>query len=179
MATALSILLACALSAAPYRAKDGAWSAEAPAGWETLVDTEPEPSVSFIGPLEPGLRRRTGIICAFYAKDHPDTPTPESFRRAMSTTAPIFELRAKAGKPLRVAGVRATRFSTSRLVNVPDTKMISRDVRSIDDFVIVPVDGGFYALQLSASEAHYPKVKPAFERFLKTFSLGKPKERLK
>ncbi len=175
MATALSILLAGALtlSAAPYRAADDAWSADAPAGWEAVAADAPERSTTFVGPAEPGQNRKSAIICAFYPKTHPETPTPERFRKAMTTTAALFELRSKSAKKTRVAGRPATRFSTSRLVNVPDARVISRDVRSVDDFVLVPVDGGFYALQLSASEAHYPKVKPLFERFLKSFTLGR------
>lgn len=173
MATALSILLAGALTAwaAPYRAPAGDWSADVPAGWEASVEEAPERATTFAGPVEPGQNRRSAIICAFYPKTHPETPTPERFLKAMTTTAPDFRLRAKKPKKTKLAGRAATRFSTSRLVNVPDARTISKDVRSVDDFVVLPVDGGFWALQLSASEAHYPKVKPLFETFLKSFRL--------
>lgn len=177
MAPTLPILLASALAAAgpaafkPYTAPGGAWSAEAPAGWTAQVDEVPERAVTFVGPPEPGQNRKPAILCVFYPSAHPQMPTPESFVAGMSTTAPEFKLRATKPREAKAGGRPGRRFRTSRLVTVPDARRISRDVRSVDDFVTVPVEGGYYALQLSVSEKHYQALKPAFERFLRTFRL--------
>lgn len=188
MAPALPLLLALALTPAGaqvpssftlYAAPGGDWSADAPAGWAPKeARHESHRSVMLVGGLEPNGLRRPALIIGFFPGDHPTTPTPEEYIKRMSKTAPEFKLTATRPARAKVAGISGKRFRTSRLYSIAKNPFDVKEIRIVDEWVVIPAYGGFYALQLSSGEATYPKLKPAYERFLKSFKLtGAPPPR--
>lgn len=124
-----------------------------------------------VGELEPNRLRRPAMIVGFFPGDHPTTPTPEEYIRRMSKTAPEFKLSATKPVRAKAGGISGKRFRTSRLYSIARNPFDVKEIRIVDEWVVIPAYGGFYALQLSAGEATYPKLKPAYERFLRSFRL--------
>lgn len=183
MAAALPLLLALALNPRSVQAQvpssftalaspDGDWSAEIPAGWILQPQHRlHERGFLLAGPEEPGGGRRSGLVINFLAGDHPSTPTPDDYIQAMTRTAPQFKLKATKPRAARVAGLEGKRFKTTRHQLLRREGFKSKRVPFVDEWVVLPAHGGFYALQLSAGQAMHGRLGPAYERFLKSFRL--------
>lgn len=169
------LLLAAALSAcseggfeptppAEWRSAEG-WRARLPPGWE-LREHQGEPSgFSLVLPLPPSPDGRPSgpavLISAERYRKGGAFGTPEALAKTVAPRSRPVELRLGARRELRLEKTFREPF--------PPLSAEPRFFDSRSLYVLLPDEGGFWALQYTATEARYQKHLAAFESLLSSF----------
>ena len=150
-----------------YAEPNGLFSAEIGSDWTVLADSASSvPGVQFLSPIGPEAPAvRKAITAAFYAEGRGPFPDEASYIRGHRT--PLENRTYTEVSTMTVAGRTARCFSSEE--PLPGSPEQRPKGRSASLWVVVPADGGYFALRYAAPVDEFARFEPVFRRFLATF----------